>query len=56
MTDEERFFSYVKYSEGCWEWTGALNNCGYGQVSMNGRPKRVHRWSYEYFIGSVGFV
>ena len=48
-----RFFSYVKYSLGCWEWQGAKSK-GYGYFCVKkGNNKRAHRWSYEYFIGPL---
>lgn len=37
---------------GCWLWTGALTNKGYGYMMINQRgrqvvTKRAHRWSWE---------
>lgn len=29
---------------GCWEWTGPLNQWGYGQVSFRGRHTMAHRF------------
>ena len=32
----------------CWEWTGFINpRTGYGQVSLEGYTRRVHRVAYE---------
>ena len=38
---------------GCWQWTGSLNNKGYGRVSVNGRRRLAHRVSYEIHNGSI---
>jgi len=53
MTDIERFFSFVKYSDDCWDFQ-STNGSGYGQFSLNGKQTKAHRWSYEYFIESLG--
>lgn len=37
---------------GCWLWTGSAQR-GYGQVHINGKNFRVHRLSYEEFIGPL---
>ena len=39
QTLEDRFWSKVRKSENCWEWTACVNQQGYGQ--FNGKP----RWS-----------
>ncbi len=40
---EERFWSRVKQSYGCWEWTGTRTRLGYGSFSMivNGRTTHL---------------
>lgn len=40
-------------NSGCWLWTGSLNPGGYAQMSINGRPRHVHRFSYEHFVGPI---
>lgn len=53
-SDEDRFYAYTKIqSEGCWLWTGNLNEDGYGKMNANGKKVSVHRWSYEYFVGKI---
>jgi HNH endonuclease len=37
----------------CWEWTGAKNNKGYGQIKVNGKVKLVSRISWMVFRGPV---
>lgn len=45
--DQERFWSKVKKSEGCWTWLGYSNRRGYGQVILQGKVIGAHRaaWS-----------
>jgi hypothetical protein len=38
---------YTISDSGCWEWTGALDRLGYGQVHWQGRRQRAHRAVYE---------
>lgn len=47
---QERFKSKVSTGPGCWEWTGATNNRGYGMFRFDGATKLAHRvaWFFEY--------
>lgn len=50
-----RFWAKVTKSEtGCWLWTGATTNGGYGVIQSGGRGKvvRAHRLSWELHNGS----
>lgn len=50
------FLRKLKRNGECWEWTGAINNSGYGHMidwKRNKWPK-AHRIAYELFIGPVG--
>lgn len=40
-------------NSGCWLWTASLDGKGYGQISMNGRPRRAHRVVYEAERGPI---
>ena len=51
-TIKERFFSFVKKTKSCWEWTGSLSH-GYGHMSFEGAPRDAHRISYELFNGPI---
>jgi len=51
--DLDRFFSYVKYSEGCWLWQGSVNRKDYGCFSLYCKTRIAHRLSYQYFIGRI---
>ncbi|WP_125921833.1 HNH endonuclease signature motif containing protein [Hymenobacter lapidarius] len=57
---EERFWTMVDKTEGCWNWTGALNNAGYGMISDragaapgSSTAKRAHRLSYKMLKGPI---
>lgn len=48
-TTTERFWSKVDKTEGCWLWTGAPGNHGYGQLRVGGREGGTwlaHRYAY----------
>ena len=49
-----RFASKVKFnpSGGCWEWLGAKNDRGYGQLWV-GRTRLAHRLAYEFIVGAI---
>lgn len=54
MTPLDRFLAQVKFREdGCWEWTGARHVKGYGQIKVNNRAVRAHRFSYETFVAPI---
>ena len=40
-------------SNGCWIWLKYKSKKGYGQIRYNGRMRRVHRVSYECYIGNI---
>ena len=49
----ERFESkYIKYSNSCWSWTGALVT-GYGGFSFNGKTVMAHRFSWMLYRGKI---
>lgn len=37
----------------CWAWLGQKSETGYGRFWVNGRYRRAHRVSYEFFIGQI---
>jgi hypothetical protein len=49
----ERFLSYVKKSDGCWEWTGRVTSGRYGSFTIKGRQYGSHRVSYMLFKGNI---
>src|SRR3990167_10748674 len=50
---QDRFFTFVKKTPGCWLWTGALKENGYGAFGVNYRSGYAHRFSYENFRGPI---
>jgi len=39
----DSFWARVKKSRGCWEWQGACNSTGYGNVAWAGKVYTAHR-------------
>jgi hypothetical protein len=53
VTVEDRFWSKVRKSDGCWEWT-ASTAAGYGQFWVGQRPMTgAHRYSWELHNGPI---
>jgi hypothetical protein len=50
VTADDRFWSNVRKSKDCWDWTGRFSKYGYGQVRREGREMRAHRlaWTLRY--------
>ena len=51
---EEHFWSRVLKTKTCWNWTGALNNRGYGVIRVGGRKGRLflaHRVAFQFQSG-----
>lgn len=48
-----RFNAKFRVTPGCWIWTAALGNSGYGHFWAYGRPNPAHRISYQLFVGPV---
>lgn len=52
-TTEERFWSHVKKSDGCWIWTSAVRR-RYGRFAVStGKQVSAHRFSYELVHGAI---
>ncbi len=50
----ERFWGKVSINpNGCWDWTGANNGVGYGQMRDVGKNIYAHRYSYEALSGII---
>ena len=51
---EDRFWRYVtKQPDGCWIWTGARTDRGYGQLFVGGRMVYAHRFAWELLVGPI---
>ena len=52
-----RFWSKVKKTETCWNWTAGRNHSGYGYFNKSSTKKAMcvlaHRWSYEEAFGTI---
>lgn len=48
---EEHFWSKVDKKEDheCWEWKGAKDKCGYGNIGVEYKTILTHRLAYEFF-------
>lgn len=57
MDEAERFFSKVNAAAPCWEWTGGVNENGYGRFTRApGHLDRLvyaHRWAWEHLVGPI---
>lgn len=52
---ENRFWSMVNKTEGCWNWLGSTCNDGYGRISTSKAGKYIyaHRFSFELKNGQI---
>jgi len=44
---------YTKLPSGCWQWNGAKQPTGYGQMWNGERPEQAHRIAYRLFVGPI---
>lgn len=49
----ERFWDKVQKTDGCWLWTAAKNDSGYGVIGQGKRVVRATHISWEIAIGST---
>lgn len=49
----ERFWQKVKKTDGCWNWSGALDSHGYGQLYNGKTYELVHRLSWRLHRGPI---
>jgi HNH endonuclease len=56
----ERFLPKVGITDGCWEWQGVKDPCGYGRLTIGSRTDGTrqpaacaHRVAYEMWVGEV---
>lgn len=52
-SDLRRFWSRVRLSDGCWQWTGFCDKKGYGTISIGNKTQRAARVAYHNFIAPV---
>ena len=53
MTEEERFWSFVEKTEGCWWWKRTKERNIYGSFSLRGRTVLAHRFAYQLLRGPI---
>lgn len=47
-------FQYVDASGDCWEWTGPLDEAGYGRFWTGEKLVSAHRTVWELLVGPIG--
>lgn len=54
-TLQDRFWSKVEKSDGCWVWTGSTERGGYGHMCLTNSRKmgKAHRISWELHFGKI---
>ncbi len=53
MYNKSLFWSKVDITPTCWNWTGALDEKGYGIFNFLKKTTRTHRYSYEQSKGKI---
>lgn len=53
VEEETRFWDAVNKSNGCWEWTKARKQSGYGQFVNSRTSVSAHRYSYILAFGDI---
>jgi len=43
----------VDPNSGCWLWTAAVGQKGYGHFNLHGKTMHTHRLSYLFFVGDI---
>lgn len=53
-TEEERFWSRIRKSDGCWEWIArSKTRSGYGRLEFGGVRQLAHRVSWKMHFGDI---
>ena len=52
-SDKCKFLGYIKKTDSCWFWLGRKDDDGYGEIGLNGKILRAHRYAYELFKGEI---
>lgn len=53
LENPERFWSKVRKTDGCWQWTAAIHHSGYGMFGVKKTMVQAHRLAYELCIGEI---
>lgn len=49
----QRLLARTNQGQECWLWAGHVDRNGYGGIRVHGRTVKVHRLSYELFVGEI---
>lgn len=52
-TVEEKLLNFREIKDGCWLWTRATSDTGYGSLRLDGTTHNVHKLAYELWVGPV---
>lgn len=47
------FWSRTEKTDGCWLWRGCVDRDGYGQIGVNWRQLKAHRFSWELHYSAI---
>jgi hypothetical protein len=50
---EQRFWTHVQKTDGCWVWTGSVTGLGYGKFYHDCTSTRAHRFVWASVHGSI---
>ena len=50
---DNRFWSKIDKTEGCWNWLSSTTKGGYGQYRIDRTTKYAHRLSYEALVDKI---
>jgi hypothetical protein len=53
LSPADRFWQSVHKSDGCWEWRGHRNHRGYGEITVDTRHVKAHRFSWALHHGAI---
>ena len=52
-TKEDKELYNLDIKSGCWNFTGCILKCGYGQMRRNKKRIYAHRYFYEKYKGDI---
>lgn len=53
MTPEDRFWSKVEQTDGCWRWLGSKSRDGYGWFWTGKTMANAHRVAWSLLVGAI---
>lgn len=52
-TEMENFWDKIDKSGDCWNWIGAMSSCGYGNMTIDGKQFKPHRFMWILKHGEI---